>query len=46
MCCVNLGKSSLFGNLGHKLGDGILSQGLVLVPTLSHTALENFDNGA
>ena len=34
MCCVNLGKSSLFGNLEHKLGDGILSQGLVLVPTL------------
>ena len=34
MCCVNLGKSSLFGNLGHNLGDRILSQGLVLVPTL------------
>ena len=34
MCCVNQGKSSLFGNRGHKLGDGILSQGLFLVPTL------------
>ena len=34
MCCVNLGKSSLFGNFGHKLGDRILSQGFVLVPTL------------
>ena len=34
MCHVNLGKSSLSGNLGHKLGDGILSQWLVLVQTL------------
>ena len=44
MRCVNPGKSGLFENLGHKLGDGILSQGLVLVPTLTAT-LENFVNG-
>jgi len=36
MCCVNRGMSSLFGNIGHKLGDEILSQGLILVPTLCH----------
>ena len=34
ICCVNLGKSSLFGNLGHKLSDGILSQVLAFIPTL------------
>ena len=33
MCGIDLRKASLFRYLGHQLGDCILSQGLVLVPT-------------